>query len=103
MVEKKAMLGTPRVVNRPGTLDDLKVRFPALNETLEAVSLFVFTQIAISLPQEVVRHRIVGIHSQRPLQCADLERDLSALQKFARSVHRSLPHVNPDRRSRSRL
>ena len=43
MVEKKAMLGTPRVVNRPSTLDDLKARFPALNETLEAVSLFVFT------------------------------------------------------------
>jgi 4-amino-4-deoxy-L-arabinose transferase-like glycosyltransferase len=44
MVEKKAMLGTPRVVNRPGTtLNDLKARFPALNETLEAVSLFIFT------------------------------------------------------------
>jgi 4-amino-4-deoxy-L-arabinose transferase-like glycosyltransferase len=44
MVEKKAMLGTSRVVNRPGTtLNDLKARFPALNETLEAISLFVFT------------------------------------------------------------
>ena len=38
------MLGTPRVLNRPGTgLDALKARFPALHDTLEAVSLFVFT------------------------------------------------------------
>lgn len=38
------MLGTPQVVHRPGTsLHDLKSRYPALNETLEAISLFVFT------------------------------------------------------------
>jgi 4-amino-4-deoxy-L-arabinose transferase-like glycosyltransferase len=44
MVEKKTMLGTPQVVHRPGTsLHDLKSRYPALNETLEAISLFVFT------------------------------------------------------------
>ncbi len=44
MAEKRAMLGTPRVLNRPGTaLDALKARFPALHDGLEAVSLFVFT------------------------------------------------------------
>ena len=44
MAEKKAMLGTPQVLNRPGTgLDALKARFPGLHDTLEAVSLFVFT------------------------------------------------------------
>src|SRR6201992_3284796 len=44
MAEKNAMLGTPRVVARPGTgLSALKTRFPALHETLEAISLFIFT------------------------------------------------------------
>ena len=44
MFEKKEMLGTPRVFHRPGTgLAALKARFPALHDTLEAVSLFVFT------------------------------------------------------------
>ncbi|MGC2400710.1 MAG: glycosyltransferase family 39 protein [Acidobacteriaceae bacterium] len=47
MVERKAMVGTPQVVNRPspglGALDSLKTRFPALRDTLEAVSLFLFT------------------------------------------------------------
>jgi 4-amino-4-deoxy-L-arabinose transferase-like glycosyltransferase len=44
MVEKKEMQGTPRVVQRPGTtLAALKARFPALHDSLEALSLFVFT------------------------------------------------------------
>ena len=44
MAEKKAMLGTPQVLNRPGTgLSALKTRFPALHDTLEAFSLFIFT------------------------------------------------------------
>src|SRR3984893_13988639 len=44
MAEKNAMLGTPRVITRPGTgLTALKARFPALHDTLEAISLFVFT------------------------------------------------------------
>jgi 4-amino-4-deoxy-L-arabinose transferase-like glycosyltransferase len=44
MAEKNAMLGTPRVFARPSTgLSALKARFPALHDTLEAISLFVFT------------------------------------------------------------
>src|SRR5580704_1305194 len=44
MAEKNAMLGTPRVVTRPSSgLSALKARFPALHDTLEAISLFVFT------------------------------------------------------------
>ena len=44
MAEKNAMLGTPRVLARPSTgLSALKARFPALHDTLEAISLFVFT------------------------------------------------------------
>jgi 4-amino-4-deoxy-L-arabinose transferase-like glycosyltransferase len=44
MVEKKAMLGTPRVLHRPATgLKTLEARFPGLRDTLEAISLFVFT------------------------------------------------------------
>ena len=44
MAENKAMVGTPRVIYRPGTgLAALKARFPALHDTLEAVSLFIFT------------------------------------------------------------
>src|ERR1700748_1839271 len=44
MIEKKEMLGTPRVLNRPGSrLAALKPRFPALPDTLEAASLFIFT------------------------------------------------------------
>jgi hypothetical protein len=44
MAEKKAMLGTPRVLHRPGTgLKTLEARFPGLHDTLEAISLFVFT------------------------------------------------------------
>ena len=38
------MLGTPRVLTRPSNgLSALKARFPALHDTLEAISLFVFT------------------------------------------------------------
>ena len=38
------MLGTPRVLARPSRgLSALKARFPALHDTLEAISLFVFT------------------------------------------------------------
>ncbi len=38
------MLGTPQVLNRPGNgLSALKTRFPALHDTLEAFSLFIFT------------------------------------------------------------
>jgi 4-amino-4-deoxy-L-arabinose transferase-like glycosyltransferase len=44
MAEKTTMLGTPRVLNRPGAgLDALKARFPVLADSLEALSLFVFT------------------------------------------------------------
>jgi 4-amino-4-deoxy-L-arabinose transferase-like glycosyltransferase len=44
MAEKKAMLGTPRVLHRPAIgLKTLEDRFPGLRDTLEAVSLFVFT------------------------------------------------------------
>jgi 4-amino-4-deoxy-L-arabinose transferase-like glycosyltransferase len=44
MAEKTTMLVTPGVLNRPGTgLDALKARFPGLADTLEAISLFVFT------------------------------------------------------------
>ena len=44
MVEKKAMLGTPRVLHRPAIgLKTLEDRFPGLRDTLEAISLFVFT------------------------------------------------------------
>jgi 4-amino-4-deoxy-L-arabinose transferase-like glycosyltransferase len=44
MVEKKSMLGTPRVLHRPVTgLKTLEARFPGLRDTLEAISLFVFT------------------------------------------------------------
>src|SRR6202161_4275944 len=44
MAEKTTVLGTPKVIHRPSTgLDALKVRFPALADSLEAVSLFVFT------------------------------------------------------------
>jgi 4-amino-4-deoxy-L-arabinose transferase-like glycosyltransferase len=44
MIEKKEMLGTPRVLHRPGSsLAALKARFPALHDTLEAASLFIFT------------------------------------------------------------
>jgi 4-amino-4-deoxy-L-arabinose transferase-like glycosyltransferase len=44
MAEKKAMLGTPRVLDRPSTaLKTLEARFPVLHESLEAVSLFFFT------------------------------------------------------------
>jgi 4-amino-4-deoxy-L-arabinose transferase-like glycosyltransferase len=44
MAEKKAILGTPRVVHRADSgLKILKARFPALQETLEAISLFIFT------------------------------------------------------------
>ena len=38
------MQGTPRVLQRPGsTLAVLKARFPALHDSLEAISLFIFT------------------------------------------------------------
>ena len=44
MAEKKAILGTPGVLHRADSgLKTLKARFPALQETLEAISLFVFT------------------------------------------------------------
>jgi 4-amino-4-deoxy-L-arabinose transferase-like glycosyltransferase len=44
MAEKKAMLGTPRVLHRPAIgLKTLEDRVPGLRDTLEAVSLFVFT------------------------------------------------------------
>src|ERR1700722_6208917 len=44
MAEKNAMLGTPQVLARPSRgLSALKARFPALHDTLEAISLFVFT------------------------------------------------------------
>src|ERR1700678_2861588 len=44
MAEKKAMLATPRVLHRPDTgLKTLEARFPGLRDTLEAISLFVFT------------------------------------------------------------
>ncbi len=44
MVEKKAMLGTPRELHRPAIgLKTLEDRFPGLRDTLEAISLFVFT------------------------------------------------------------
>jgi 4-amino-4-deoxy-L-arabinose transferase-like glycosyltransferase len=44
MAERKARLGTPRVLHGPGTvLKALEARFPALHDTLEAVSLFIFT------------------------------------------------------------
>ena len=47
MMEKKATLDTPQVVNRPSTvpgiLGALQSRFPALRDTLEAISLFIFT------------------------------------------------------------
>ena len=44
MAEKKAMLGTPRVLHRPAIgLKTLEDRFPGLRDTLEAISLFVFT------------------------------------------------------------
>jgi 4-amino-4-deoxy-L-arabinose transferase-like glycosyltransferase len=44
MAENKAMVGTPRVLHRPGTgLTALKARFPGLHDTLEAASLFIFT------------------------------------------------------------
>ena len=44
MAEKKAILGSPQVLpSRNSGLKALKVRFPALQETLEAISLFIFT------------------------------------------------------------
>ncbi len=44
MAEKKAVVSAPQVVYRPGNgLKALKARFPALHETLEAISLFIFT------------------------------------------------------------
>jgi 4-amino-4-deoxy-L-arabinose transferase-like glycosyltransferase len=44
MAEKKALVEAPKVLHRPDTgLKALKARFPALHDTLEAVSLFVFT------------------------------------------------------------
>src|ERR1700722_5886122 len=44
MAEKTTVLGTPVVLNRPTAgLDALKARFPVLADSLEAVSLFVFT------------------------------------------------------------
>jgi 4-amino-4-deoxy-L-arabinose transferase-like glycosyltransferase len=44
MAEKKAMLATPRVLYRPSTgLKTLEARFPALRDTVEAITLFVFT------------------------------------------------------------
>jgi 4-amino-4-deoxy-L-arabinose transferase-like glycosyltransferase len=44
MAEKKAMLATPKVLHRPDTgLKTLEARFPGLRDTLEAISLFVFT------------------------------------------------------------
>jgi 4-amino-4-deoxy-L-arabinose transferase-like glycosyltransferase len=44
MAEKKATLATPRVLHRPSTgLKTLEARFPGLRDTLEAVSLIVFT------------------------------------------------------------
>jgi 4-amino-4-deoxy-L-arabinose transferase-like glycosyltransferase len=44
MAEKKAIVGTPGALQRADSgLKMLKARFPALQETLEAISLFVFT------------------------------------------------------------
>jgi 4-amino-4-deoxy-L-arabinose transferase-like glycosyltransferase len=44
MGENKAMVETPRALHRPGSgLTALKTRYPALHDTLEAVSLFIFT------------------------------------------------------------
>jgi 4-amino-4-deoxy-L-arabinose transferase-like glycosyltransferase len=44
MVEKKATLATPQAIHRPGTgLKTFESRFPGLRDTLEALSLFVFT------------------------------------------------------------
>jgi 4-amino-4-deoxy-L-arabinose transferase-like glycosyltransferase len=47
MAEKKAMVGGAQVLNKPSSgpslLAALEARFPALHETLEAISLFIFT------------------------------------------------------------
>jgi 4-amino-4-deoxy-L-arabinose transferase-like glycosyltransferase len=44
MAEKKAIVGAPQAVHQPGNgLTALKARFPALHETLEAITLFIFT------------------------------------------------------------
>jgi 4-amino-4-deoxy-L-arabinose transferase-like glycosyltransferase len=44
MAEEKLIVSEPQVVYRPGNgLKALKARFPALHETLEAISLFIFT------------------------------------------------------------
>jgi len=44
MAEKKTVPEEPQVLSRPGTsLQTLEARFPGLHDTLEAISLFVFT------------------------------------------------------------